>query len=325
VPLAAFGALLLVAICISAAYGPQGFGLRALFPLDASVNPATTTLLLVRLPRILLAVLVGGALATVGAAYQSLLKNPLADPFVMGVSGGAALGGTLSLVLGGAGLGLQALCAFSGAALATWLIYRLGRIGGRVEVLSVLLVGVVFNAFASAVITFLKAVLDAQQTQQVLFWLMGNLGYPTYGELLLMAVVVVAASAALLGLARVMNLFAMGEEAAASLGVEVERGKTVIFVAASLLVGTAVAYSGLIGFVGLMVPHAVRLMFGPDHRRLLPLCWLGGATLLVLADLLARASFGSLKTEPPVGVITAFLGGPFFLFLLRRRYGRAFF
>jgi len=320
--------LLLLLACMVAGVllGPGGTDLGRLLPLDVDRNPQAATLLLVRLPRVLLAALVGMALAAVGVAYQALLRNPLADPFIMGVSGGAALGGTLALVVGGAGLGLfwQAPAAFLGAALATWLVYRTGRVAGRVDTVTVLLVGVVFNAFASAVIMFIKTVVTASKTQEILLWLMGSLGYQSYSTLSVLAAGTALGYLALQMAAGSMNALALGEAGAAHLGVDVERAKARIFVAASLLVGLAVSVSGLVGFVGLMVPHLVRLVLGPDHRLLLPAATLAGGAFLVLADLAARLLFLPLATEPPVGVVTAFLGGPFFLLLLRSRHRRAF-
>lgn len=320
-------ALLLFACMLAGVLlGPGGTDLAKLLPLNLDSNPQAATLLLVRLPRVLLAALVGMALAAVGVAYQALLRNPLADPFIMGVSGGAALGGTLALVLGGSGMGLlwQTPAAFSGAVLATWLVYRTGRVGGRVDTVTVLLVGVVFNAFASAVIMFLKTVVTASKTQEILMWLMGSLGYQDYLTLLMLAVGTALGYLALQLASGSMNALALGEAGAAHLGVDVERAKARIFVAASLLVGLAVSVSGLVGFVGLMVPHLVRLVLGPDHRLLLPAASLAGGAFLVLADLAARLLFLPLATEPPVGVVTAFLGGPFFLLLLRRRHRWAF-
>ncbi len=321
--------LFLLGLCVFAGsvFGPGGFHLSDLFPLDPNSNPVAATVLWLRLPRTLLAALVGMALGAVGVAFQSFLRNPLADPFIMGVSGGAALGGTLSMVLlGGLGVGImwQAPAAFIGATLATVLVYRMGMIGGRIETTTILLVGVVFNSFASAIIMFLKAVVTATKAQEMLFWLMGTLGSLDYWTLLILAVGVAAGIVVLYFHTSSMNALSLGEHGAAHLGVNVERAKIWVFLAASLLTGLAVSVSGLIGFVGLIVPHLCRLLFGPDHRLLLPSAALCGGAFLVLADLLARLLFIALGTEPPVGVITAFVGGPFFLFLLRKRHKTAF-
>jgi len=316
--------VLLASLVAGTLLGPGGTDLSSLWPLDPDTNPVAATIFTLRLPRALLAALVGMALAAVGVAFQALLRNPLADPFIMGVSGGAALGGTLAMVVVGIGFGsslaLQGPAAFVGAALATVLVYRLGRVNGQVDTTTILLVGVVFNAFASAVIMFLKTVVSATKAQEMLFWLMGNLQPLQYDSLALLAVGILFGVAVLFAQASRMNALSLGEQGAAHLGVDVERTKTLVFFAASLLTGLAVSVSGLVGFVGLIVPHLCRLVLGPDHRLLLPAAALGGAAFLVLADLVARMLLVPLTTEPPVGVITAFLGGPFFLILLRRRH-----
>jgi iron complex transport system permease protein len=320
--------VLVASVLASVLLGPGGTDLGALWPLDPDTNPEAATLLLARLPRTLLAVLVGAALAVVGVTFQALLRNPLADPFIMGVSGGAALGGTLALALLGGGIyssiAWQGPAAFAGAMAATFLVYRVGRVGGRVDTITILLVGVVFNAFASAVIMFLKTVITATKTQEILVWLMGSLGYEDFTTIGVVAVGVGLGIAVLFSMASRMNALSLGEQNASHLGVDVERTKAIIFVVASLLVGLAVSVSGLVGFVGLIVPHLTRLVLGPDHRLLLPASALAGGAFLVLADLCARLLFLPLSTEPPVGVITAFLGGPFFLLLLRKRHRIAF-
>ncbi len=323
------GLLFFLCICLVAGsvFGPGGVHLSDLFPLDPSTNPVAATVIWLRLPRTLLAALVGMALGSVGVAFQSFLRNPLADPFIMGVSGGAALGGTLAIVFFGgigAGLVLQGPAAFLGAAVATVLVYRMAIVGGSIHTTTILLVGVVFNSFASAVIMFLKAVVTATKAQEMLFWLMGTLGSPDYSTLCLLAIGVVIGIGVLSFHTSAMNALSLGEQGAAQLGVNVERAKIWVFFGASLLTGLAVSVSGLIGFVGLIVPHLCRLVLGPDHRLLLPASALGAGAFLVLADLLARLMFIPLTTEPPVGVITAFLGGPFFLFLLRKRHQTAF-
>jgi iron complex transport system permease protein len=321
-------ACLLFSVLLACLWGMGGFDIGALLPFDPKTNPAVAILLDARLPRVLLGVLVGAALGSVGVAFQALLRNPLADPFIMGVSGGAALGGTLALVLFGPGLtvsfSLEGPAAFLGAVAATFLIYRVGRIGSRVDTTTVLLVGVVFNSFASAVIMFLKTIVSAQKTQELLVWLMGNLGYREYSTLLGLSVGVIAGIAILFCQTNNLNALSLGEQGASHLGVNVEKTKRIVFVTASLLVGLSVSVSGLVGFVGLMVPHILRMIVGPDHRLLLPASALAGASFLVLADLGTRVLFLPLTTEPPVGVITAFLGGPFFLFLLRKRTRHAF-
>jgi ABC-type Fe3+-siderophore transport system permease subunit len=320
--------LALVSIAASVLIGQGGTDFSSLWPLDPENNEVAATILLARLPRTLLAALVGAALAAVGVAFQALLRNPLADPFIMGVSGGAALGGTLALAVFGGGvassIALQSPAAFLGALAATLLVYKVGKVAGRVDTVTILLVGVVFNAFASAVIMFVKTVVTATKTQEILVWLMGSLGYREYSTILIIAIGVFIGIGVLFFMASRMNALALGEQSAAHLGVDVEKTKMIIFFSASLLVGLAVSVSGLVGFVGLIVPHVTRLMFGPDHRLLLPASILSGCIFLVLADLAARLLFVPLTTEPPVGVVTAFLGGPFFLLLLRKRHKAAF-
>jgi iron complex transport system permease protein len=319
------------ALAVSCALGAQPVSFeRAL----GGAEPDRTILLGLRLPRALLGAVVGCALAAAGIALQALLRNPLAEPFVLGVSGGAALGGTLVLLAAsfaarlfaplGAVLGAAppvALGAIAGAAGATVLVFAIGRVGGRLVPEAALLVGIVFNAFAAAVITLLKVLVPPAEAARLLYWLMGAIGYEGAGTLAVAALCVAAAVGALGLLSARLNLLALGEDEAASLGVHVGRARAVVLLAASTATGAAVALSGMVGFVGLIVPHAARRVLGPDHRLLVPASALFGAAFLVLADALARVAFVPLGTEPPVGALTAFLGGPLFLWLLRRAEG----
>lgn len=321
----------LAAVALSCLLGPQPVALgRAL----AGAEPDRSIVLGLRLPRALLAAVVGCALAAAGTALQALLRNPLAEPFVLGVSGGAALGGTLVLLAAslagrllaplGDVLGSAppvAAGAIAGAAAATLLVFALGRVGGRLLPEAALLVGVVFNAFAAAVITLLKVLVRPDDAARLLYWLMGAIGYESRGTLAMGAGCVAAAVGALALLSGRLNLLALGDDEAASLGVHVGRTRAAVLLAASVATGAAVALSGMVGFVGLIVPHAARRMLGPDHRLLVPATALFGAAFLVLADALARLAFLPLGTEPPVGALTAFLGGPLFLWLLRRAEG----
>ncbi len=321
-------ATVLAALAASCSLGAQPISLaRAL----SGADPDRSILLGLRLPRALLGAVVGCALAAAGTALQALLRNPLADPFVLGVSGGAALGGTLVLLAATAAARVLAPLgpilgsappvaagAVAGAAGATLLVFALGRVGGRLLPEAALLVGVVFNAFAAAMITLLKVLVPPDQAARLLYWLMGAIGYETSGTLALGAAVVLVAVAALLVLSARLNLLALGEDEAASLGVHVSRARAGVLLAASAATGAAVALSGMVGFVGLIVPHAVRRVLGPDHRLLVPASALFGAAFLVIADALARVAFLPLGTEPPVGALTAFLGGPLFLWMLRR-------
>lgn len=276
-----------------------------------------------RLPRVVLAALVGMALASSGAALQSVLRNPLADPFVLGVSGGAALGATIALALGLSTAVIPQLSATSafalaGAVSATLLVLVVGRVAGGSTPHTTLLAGVIFNAFALAAITFIKALVAPDQLGEILFWLAGALGHETWGTLGATAVVVVGCTLALVALAPRLNLLTLGDEDAQSLGLDARRARLVLLVVTSLSVAAVVSLSGLVGFVGLLVPHLARLVFGADQRLAVPASALLGASFLMLADLAARVLFRVFHTEPPVGVITALLGGPLFLLLMVR-------
>jgi len=277
-----------------------------------------------RLPRALLGALVGGALAAAGAALQALMRNPLAEPHVVGVSGGAALGGVLALVVGGSSGASRAwgvpIGAFLGALGTMAVIYRLGTVRGRVEPYTLLLAGVVCNGFTGALIMFVNAIADLFQAHGILFWLMGSLATQSYWLVLVVAGYTTVGVAWLVSHARHFNALSLGEEGAAQLGIDVARTRRAAFVASSLLVGAAVSVSGMIGFVGLIVPHVARLLLGADYRLLLPASVLLGASFLVVADTVARTAFGAV--EIPIGVVTALCGGPFFIYLLRREGGR---
>jgi iron complex transport system permease protein len=271
-----------------------------------------------RLPRAVLAAIVGAALAVAGASLQAVLKNPLADPFVLGVSGGAALGGTLAIAAARTAA-LTGPFSFLGAVGAGLLVFALGRAGGRLVPERTILVGVVLNAFVSAAITAMIALLSPERTQALLFWLMGTLGYETWGTLAGAGAWVALGALGLFLLSARLNLLLLGDEGAASLGVNVDRTRALALAFSALVIAAAVSLSGLVGFVGLVVPHLVRLFLGPDLRALVPASALAGASFLVLADLAARVSFRALASEPPVGAVTALVGGPFFLWLLWRR------
>ena len=284
-------------------------------------DPTTVILLQVRLPRLLLAFFVGGSLAMVGVALQALLRNPLADPFIIGISSGAALGAAIALLfgVGVSVLSVSALpvCAFAGALLSLVIMYRISSVGFGFSIYTLLLAGVVLNAIFSAFIMFLTSVADPNRAFGMYAWLMGSLtgpDYPTLGVLafyLGMGLVILATQA------QSLNLLTLGEETARSLGVEVERVKKLVFVAAALLTGAVVSFSGIIGFVGLIVPHAVRLVLSADHRLLLPAAGFVGGMFLMLADTVARTALS--PSEFPVGVVTALVGGPVFLYLLTTR------
>jgi len=277
----------------------------------------------VRLPRVLLAFLVGASLAAVGVALQALLRNPLADPYILGVSSGAALGAVLALQMGigwaFAGFSALHLFAFLGAGATIVTMYRVVVSEGRVPVHTLLLAGVIINAIISALILFITSVSDSTSAFRMFFWLMGNLTTLGYAGLGALAVLVAVGIGLLCGQARNLNLLALGEETARGLGLAVERVKHLIFLTTALVTGAVVAVSGLIGFVGMVVPHAMRMVLGADHRLLLPAAALFGGVFLMVADTIARSLLA--PTELPVGVITALCGGPFFIYLLIRHRG----
>jgi iron complex transport system permease protein len=312
----------LIAFVLAAAFGEQPL------ELEQVRTPGSTAELIffsLRLPRVVLAALVGSALAASGAMLQSLLRNPLADPFVLGVSGGAALGATVALAFGLSALawvpGLSPVSAFAllGALSATVLVLLVGRLAGGNSPNTTLLAGVIFNAFALAAITFIKALVAPDKLGEILFWLAGSLGHEQWATLASTSVVVLIALGGLVVLSPRLNLLTLGEEDAQSLGVDVRLTRRVALVTASVAVAAVVSLSGLIGFVGLLVPQLARLLFGVDQRISVPASALLGAAFLMLADLLARLLFRVFQTEPPVGVITALLGGPLFLALMARK------
>lgn len=283
-----------------------------------------TILLHVRLPRMLLGFLVGCSLASVGVALQALLRNPLADPYVLGVSSGAALGAAVG-VLVGAGTTFLAetalpACGFAGGLLALMIIYRMAASYERLPIHSLLLTGVILNAIFSALIMFITSILEPNRSYGMMAWLMGTLTAPTYGDLVSLVIYLSTGLFLLFSQIRVLNVLALGEEAARTLGVDTEQAKRFIFVLTALVTGAVVSVSGMIGFIGMVVPHAVRLVIGADHRLLLPASALVGGTFLMGADTVARTLIS--PTEIPVGIITALAGGPFFVYLLLWRKDR---
>jgi len=305
-------------------FGSTSIQFQALFD-DASVREILWE---VRLPRVLLGLFVGAGLGASGAALQAILRNPLADPFILGVSGGAALGGTVVRALSIGLLGLEAnswlfgagtqFFSVLGALAAVLLTFGIAKGAGGARPTTLLLAGVVLNAFCSALILFLRSVVSQDKAQELLYWLVGSLGYPSRTELVLVGVVVSISVLALSLSGGRLNVLSLSDLGAGTLGVDSERARMEVIIISSVVVGVTVSLAGLVGFVGLMVPHLLRLIVGPDHRLLVPLSALGGGAFLVLADLLARVLFRLTGTEAPVGVVTAFLGGPFFLFMLRR-------
>jgi iron complex transport system permease protein len=272
----------------------------------------------VRLPRVVLAFLVGGALAVAGAGLQAMVRNPLADPYLVGLSGGAGLGAVLAIALRAGGAWAVPLAAFAGAAGAVALVYRLSvAVGGRLDPYVLLLGGVVVGSFAGALMSAIIILSDAAELRSAVLWLLGGFGLASWRAVAVFAVYAVAPLAMLFGSARALDLVALGEESAQYLGADVERVKRRVYLSTAALTGAAVAVSGVVGFVGLVVPHAMRRLWGPLHRALLPGAFLAGGGFLVLADVVARTTFRPL--ELPVGVVTALVGVPLFALLLRRK------
>jgi len=277
----------------------------------------------IRLPRILLTVLIGGALGVSGAALQGLFRNPLVEPSLIGVSGGSAAFVVLVIVFGGAfalpnegwafDLVLPAV-AFVGGLIATLLVLRLASQQGRTNIAVLVLVGVAMNAFCGAIIGLSIFFADENQLRTFTFWTLGDLGGATWAKCIIAAPVLIVAPALLLVHARALNALALGEAEAFHMGVDVERTKLKIILLSALAVGVSVSMSGMIGFIGLVIPHLIRILFHPDNRLVLPASILGGALLLVLSDIVARTVV--MPSELPIGVVTAFIGAPFFMGLL---------
>lgn len=272
----------------------------------------------IRLPRVALAGLVGAGLAVSGAALQGVFRNPLADPGLIGVSSGAAFGAVAAVVLGFAGLGVASLpvAAFLGGLLTTLIVYGLARSDGRTEVVTLLLTGIALNAIAGAGTGFLTYLADDAELRTITFWSLGSAGGATWPTVGAVAPFIGVGLLLVPRWGRALNLLVLGEREARHLGVATERVRLGIVALAALMTGAAVAVAGTVGFVGLVVPHLLRMVAGPDHRLLLPASGLGGAALLVLADLAARTL--AAPAELPLGVVTALAGGPFFLWLLHR-------
>lgn len=284
--------------------------------------PSTTeTIILdIRLPRVILAGLVGAALATAGAAYQGLFRNPLADPYLIGVAQGAALGAIIGFSLPSTwhrlGFGIIPLLAFTGAIISTVIVYNLARVGKTLPVTTLILAGVALGALLGSIVSYL-IISSGEKMLGIIFWLMGSFSLSQWSEVKVVLPYVIVGVVIILVYARPLNIMQLDEEQAQQLGINVERIKLILLAAATLITAAAVSFVGTIGFVGIIIPHAVRLVWGADHRFLLPLSVLTGAIFLILADLIARTVLA--PTEVPIGVITALTGAPFFLYLLRRR------
>jgi iron complex transport system permease protein len=283
-------------------------------------NALETIILEIRLPRVILAGVVGAALAIAGATYQGLFRNPLADPYLIGVAQGAALGAVIGFLLPvtwlGIGFGTVPIFAFTGALVSVVIVYTLARVGGALPVTTLILAGVALGAFLMAIVSYL-VITSEEEIHGIMFWLMGSFSLSQWSEVKFVLPSVVVGVVIILLYARSLNVMQLDEAQAQQLGVNVEKLKLILLMAATLITAAAVSFVGIIGFVGIIIPHAVRLIWGPDHRFLLPLSVLTGAIFLILADIVARTALA--PSEIPIGVITAFCGVPFFLYLLRRR------
>jgi iron complex transport system permease protein len=309
-----------VLLLLLSAFISMTIGASSASPFNMFKDTAAEQIILnVRMPRVLLAILVGASLSVAGAAFQGVLRNPLADPFTLGVSSGSSLGAAVLIYFGlqFAFLGQWTIpvAAFITGIVTLWIVMRLAQEDGKLKMESLILSGVVMQAFLGSIVSFLVA-MSKQVINEILFWLMGSLAMRGWEFSLVLAPFLIIGSLVIMLYARSLNVFTLGERQAAHLGVNVERTKLVVLSAATLLTAGAVSVAGVIGFVGLIVPHLIRLIVGPDYRLLLPLSALGGATYLLWADTLARTALA--PTEIPLGVVTAFLGAPFFAYLLQR-------
>lgn len=309
---------LFASLLIALISGPAGLSLDKIFAgLTGNADVTISTIIWqVRMPRIIIAAMVGASLGVTGVVFQSLLRNPLADPYLIGVSSGGALGAITAISLGIGTIGafsIVPLFAFVGALGATYLAYRLAKFGSVMSPASLLLAGIAIGSFLNAII-WLQMVFSSHDLQAMVFWLMGGLSARSWNHVWM--IMPWFMTIPILGFfARDLNILLLGSDRATSLGVDVEWTKKLLLALASLIAASAVSVSGLIGFIGLAVPHMVRIVIGPDHRMLLPASLFVGACVLVLADAAARTLFGSI--ELPVGVVTAFVGAPFFVYLLR--------
>jgi iron complex transport system permease protein len=313
--------VLVVVALISLSMGPAKVSMGTILAWCAgtlSVDRTTSMILTkIRLPRILLAGLVGFTLSLGGVVFQALLRNPLAEPFILGISSGAAIGAIAGIMLGlGFTVGVP-LLSFITALATILLVMGISSRHGGLESSTLLLTGVIVNAFFTAIIMFFIATVSDSRLHSMLFWLYGDLSQSKYVQLSISLPLVLIVSGIIYLFSRHLNLMVGGEESALQMGVEVEMVKWISFIGISLITGVVVSFSGIIGFVGLIVPHLMRMILGPDHRLLIPASALGGAIFLVAADTVARTIIS--PSELPVGVITAFLGAPFFIYLLRKR------
>lgn len=274
----------------------------------------------IRLPRVLLAVLVGSSLSVAGAAFQGMFKNPMADPFVIGISSGAALGATIGIVMGAnisiLGLPSISIFAFIGALLSVFLVYNIARVNQTIPVTTLLLSGVAVGQLFTALMSLIMVLFD-NDMKKIIYWTMGGLSAKGWDPVIRLAIPLILAMIGVGLFSRELNILLLGEESAKSMGINVERTKRYIILLGSFMTALVVSVSGIIGFVGLIIPHTVRIIFGPDHKMLIPSSALIGAIFMVFADTIARTIISPI--EIPVGIITALFGAPFFIYLLKSR------
>ncbi len=273
----------------------------------------------VRLPRIILSCLVGGLLSIIGVSFQAVFKNPMADPYVMGISSGAAFGATIGILFGigisFAGLGIVSMMAFAGALISVFVVYSLAKVGSKISTTSILLAGFVMNSLLSSIISLLM-LLNENDISKIVTWTMGSFNGTSWQQVKIMILPSIIGLIYILFISRDLNALVLGEEDAHNMGVNVDFVKKSVLIISSFLAASAVAVSGIIGFVGLIIPHLLRLVFGSDHKLLVPVSFFGGALFMVVCDTIARSLVPNM--EIPVGIITSIFGGPFFLFLLQK-------
>ncbi len=314
------GAVLLGAMWVGISVGPAGSAfhavLKALFGQVSGESTLTDIIWHLRLPRVLSAALVGAALALGGLVFQALLRNPLAEPYILGISGGAAIGAIIGILLGWSHFPGVSLTSFLGSTLTVGLLLFLSAGKTVLRRDALLLSGVMVNAFCSAVILFLVSIGQRTQVHSIIFWMMGDLSLVDSTQVALMAMMILPVFGVVFWLSHVMNLLLLGHETALSLGVNIKRMTFVLLIMTSLMISAAVSSCGLLGFVGLVIPHLLRFIMGSDHRVLVPACVLGGGAYMILCDVVARTL--PRQGEMPVGVITAMIGAPLFIILLKR-------
>ncbi len=316
--------LLLVLVLISLMLGSSNIAVSDIFNFisgNAEIDAASRLILEeIRLPRIILSFIVGAGLAAAGTVFQGVIRNPMVDPYIIGISAGAGTGVMLALLLGieiiAFNLSSIPVFAFLGAILTVFIVYHLARVGGKLPVLTFLLAGVAVSFILNSVMSFLM-VIRTENLQQIVYWLMGSMAGSTWSDIRMILPYFIIAMLIIIYYLKDLNIILLGEESAVHLGVDVEKVKIILLGAASLITASVVSVSGSIGFIGLVVPHMARMIIGPDHRKLFPLAVILGGAFLLITDSLARTIMAPL--ELPVGIITALAGGPYFIYLLRTK------